>query len=246
MQQAVTNFNMYDSQGIFKVETATETRAPLVEQKHNIKVELQNEQMPANPIKLYPLKEVEIETGFKTEELQRIVNDRIKLDALGNINLAILPTNRVAQKRYICMYCSKTLKRKTTLLNHLKSHTGDMPYVCVHCSRGFTSRYNLTRHMLRHTGEKPYKCEYCGKSFARPFNRNRHQLTHADYKPFSCINCKKAFYTKYKLKEHLKVHNEKQTFRCSLCPRIFSEQHQLDSHLPIHSGEMWIDSEMNK
>jgi len=246
MQQAVTNFNVHDTQGIIKVETKPKTRAPLVEQKHNIKVEIQDEQMPANAIKLYPLKEVEIETGFKTHELQRIVDDRIKLDALGNINLAILPTNTVAEKRYICIYCSKTLARKTTLLNHLKSHTGDMPYVCVHCSRGFTSRYNLSRHMLRHTGEKPYKCGYCGKAFARPFNRNRHQLTHSDYKPFSCINCKRAFFTKYKLTEHLKVHNEKQTFMCSLCSLIFSEQHQLDCHLPIHSGEVRIDSVMNK
>jgi len=238
MQQAMTNFNMYEPPGIVKVETKSEMMAPLVEQKHNIKVELKDEQMSANAIKLYPLKEVEVETTCKTEELPLIFENRIKLDALGNINLTIDSTNRIAKQKWNCIYCSRTLSSKWALINHLKIHTGDKPYICDYCARGFTTRCKLKRHMLRHTGERPHKCGYCGKAFSRRFNRNRHQLTHPDYKPFPCSHCNKTFFTKYKLTKHLKLRNGKQTFKCSLCPRIFSEKQHLDSHLPVHSGEI--------
>jgi len=201
-------------------------QTPSPEQMDHIKIEQKDKQMIHNALELGILNEIKIN------------NDGMKLESSEGNNLLKYTENKTARKRWKCIHCSKSLARKSILLNHLKIHTGEKPYHCFHCPKVFSLKANLTRHMRKHTGEKPYKCGSCGKTFSQAYNRNRHRLSHTGVKPFACAQCTKTFRTKYNLKKHQKVHNGKQTFRCPLCPRKFSRKYNLDCHVRVHSGEM--------
>lgn len=213
-------------------------QAPRPEQMDNMEIDQKDQRMFHNATQLGLLNEVQVDTFFKTDERHKIGNDGIKLEILEDNNLVKYTENKTARKRWKCIHCSKSLARKSILLNHLKIHTGEKPYPCSRCPKVFSLKANLTRHMRQHTGERPYKCESCGKTFSQAYNRNRHRLSHTGVKPFACSLCTKTFRTKYNLKKHQKVHNGKQTYICPLCPRKFSRQYNLDCHVRVHSGEM--------
>lgn len=40
---------------------------------------------------------------------------------------------------------------------------GEKPCQCVICGKAFTQASSLIAHVRQHTGEKPYVCERCGK-----------------------------------------------------------------------------------
>lgn len=40
---------------------------------------------------------------------------------------------------------------------------GEKPCQCVMCGKAFTQASSLIAHVRQHTGEKPYVCERCGK-----------------------------------------------------------------------------------
>jgi len=213
-------------------------QAPELEQMDNMEIEQKNQGMFRNAIELDLLHEVQSDNSFKGGEIQKIGNDGIKLESLENNNLVKYKGNKTIRKRWKCIHCSKSLARKSVLINHLKIHTGEKPYSCFRCPKVFSLKANLTRHMRHHTGEKPYKCGSCEMTFSQAYNRNRHRLSHTGIKPFACTQCTKTFRAKYNLKKHQKVHNGKQTYRCPLCPRKFSRQYNLDCHVRVHSGEL--------
>lgn len=43
------------------------------------------------------------------------------------------------------------------------SAPGEKPCQCVICGKAFTQASSLIAHVRQHTGEKPYVCERCGK-----------------------------------------------------------------------------------
>lgn len=40
---------------------------------------------------------------------------------------------------------------------------GEKPCQCLICGKAFTQASSLIAHVRQHTGEKPYVCERCGK-----------------------------------------------------------------------------------
>ncbi|EDO29728.1 predicted protein, partial [Nematostella vectensis] len=54
-------------------------------------------------------------------------------------------------------------------------------FICVNCKKQFTLKSTLVRHMKTHTGaEKPFKCAYCGKGFWRSFDmKDHHRRIHS-------------------------------------------------------------------
>lgn len=49
--------------------------------------------------------------------------------------------------KYRCEVCGKLNGSKSSLVVHMRSHTGERPYACTFCSVGFTTKGNLQRHL---------------------------------------------------------------------------------------------------
>jgi uncharacterized Zn-finger protein len=70
--------------------------------------------------------------------------------------------------------------KRTELLAHKRWHDKEGRYVCKvpDCEMRFKHRSTLSNHMKTHTGERPYKCDVCKKSFFRSDNLKQHQRIH--------------------------------------------------------------------
>lgn len=108
------------------------------------------------------------------------------------------------QGRLQCSFCEYTTNRKSHLLDHEQTHTGDRPFSCPSCHKNFTRKNGLIKHLRVHTGEKPYECTICGRQFKESSVLSRHRkLMHLDAKPYACRYCCQAFSDKSSVTKHL-------------------------------------------
>ena len=64
-------------------------------------------------------------------------------------------------KPYGCQYCTYSCSQKSSMIIHMRVHTGERPYKCNLCPYRATQRSSLTRHQRVHMGNKPFKCDFC-------------------------------------------------------------------------------------
>ncbi|KAH7980982.1 hypothetical protein HPB49_020645 [Dermacentor silvarum] len=76
--------------------------------------------------------------------------------------------------RYRCTTCSKCFVQKSSLLTHVRIHTGERPYRCLHCDASFRDGSCYNQHKRVHSGERPYVCITCNKAFTKSGNLYRH------------------------------------------------------------------------
>lgn len=166
---------------------------------------------------------------------------------------------------------------------------GEKPCQCVMCGKAFTQASSLIAHVRQHTGEKPYVCERCGKRScpvrptrvqgavgpplsARcrgqeadegsvgpwadgcpspgvgpgvPFSLGdgagglaqlpRAQAWAVPCKPLYLWLCR--FVQSSQLANHIRHHDNIRPHKCSVCSKAFVNVGDLSKHIIIHTGE---------
>ncbi|GBN67917.1 Histone-lysine N-methyltransferase PRDM9 [Araneus ventricosus] len=144
---------------------------------------------------------------------------------------------RPDEKRpHACYLCPEMFKRKSDLVRHLQTHTGEKSFVCDVCGKGFIQKVDFDKHYRTHTGEKPFVCHICGKEFTQKGNLGTHYRTHTGEKPFVCDICGKGYVHKVDLDIHYRTHTGEKPFACDICGKRFSNRGKLNKHVPTHDG----------
>ncbi|XP_069605182.1 oocyte zinc finger protein XlCOF22-like [Ranitomeya imitator] len=142
-----------------------------------------------------------------------------------------------AKKSFSCSECGKCFNKKSNLVNHHITHTGEKPFSCSECGKCFNHKWHLVSHQRTHTGEKPFSCSECGKCFARKSHSVNHQRDHIGEKPFSCSECGKCFTQKSDLVNHQRTHTGEKPFSCSECGKCFARKSHFVNHQRAHIGD---------
>ncbi|KAL4105576.1 hypothetical protein PRIC1_003637 [Phytophthora ramorum] len=111
------------------------------------------------------------------------------------------------------------------------------------CHREFTRKCTLVEHIKTHTGERPHVCPVrtCGKRFSTSGNLSRHKRLHGYIEPLPCPvqGCICTFPSQNKLEKHMKFHYGTANKICVLpgCGKTFSTTGNLNRHLKHQHGQ---------
>ncbi|XP_038397646.1 zinc finger protein 764 [Canis lupus familiaris] len=141
------------------------------------------------------------------------------------------------EKPFCCPDCGKGFSQASSLSKHRAIHRGDRPHRCLDCGRAFTQRSALTTHLRVHTGEKPYCCADCGRCFSQSSALYQHQRVHSGETPFPCLDCGRAFAHASDLRRHVRTHTGEKPYPCPDCGRCFRQSSEMAAHRRTHSGE---------
>lgn len=116
-----------------------------------------------------------------------------------------------AYRPFKCDQCDKAFRRRFTLQEHKKIHTGEKPFACTFpgCTSRFSTSGNLSRHKRVHLSDR-YRCPVasCGLAFSSHSGLSKHVKTHTEAPPYACpvSSCPKVFSTAANLVRHTHSH----------------------------------------
>lgn len=155
-----------------------------------------------------------------------------------------------AVEYFSCPECLKCFNKKSNLIRHRTTHTGDRPYGCNLCDKTFNKKSNLVRHQRTHSTERVFKCCECDSRFDRLADLHKHQKIHVGDQTYSCNECKKIFSRKSNLVRHqIQYHSsddvkpnletltqQEKKYDCNICDKSFCQMSDLNAHLQTHTG----------
>ncbi|KAL4235064.1 GDNF-inducible zinc finger protein 1 [Mactra antiquata] len=131
---------------------------------------------------------------------------------------------------------------KSSMVAHLRLHTGEQPFECKLCNERFVNLSSLRRHLGVHFDLFSKSCEICGEQFQRLEHYTNHLSLHkaqvVESKTHVCEICGASFYLVKQLRAHLHKHQEK-TLKCDFpgCQWTFHNKHDLKMHKLTHSSD---------
>ncbi|KAF2357163.1 Zinc finger C2H2-type [Trinorchestia longiramus] len=125
-----------------------------------------------------------------------------------------------APQKQKCPYCDRKFPWSSSLVRHIRTHTGQKPYLCEVCNYPFTTKSNCDRHLLRKhpdsiqalTGYRPYRCARCpNTAFSSNEALRKHEMIKHNRSP------PKDGYAKYDT-SHLPAASDSSSSRESVSP----------------------------
>nr|XP_020757271.1 zinc finger protein 764 isoform X3 [Odocoileus virginianus texanus] len=132
-----------------------------------------------------------------------------KVPRRGRPPLSAHPPVPRADRRHGCYVCGKSFAWRSTLVEHLYTHTGEKPFGCPDCGKGFSQASSLSKHRAIHRGERPHRCPDCGRAFTQRSALTTHLRVHTGekpYRPYACPQCGRCFGQKSAMAKHQWVH----------------------------------------
>ncbi|XP_077501534.1 uncharacterized protein LOC144112610 [Amblyomma americanum] len=100
--------------------------------------------------------------GQSPPDEQRLLNHSVPSTSTSVNTHRDKPTGK---QIYQCTHCGNVFKKRSYLVQHIRTHTGDRPYHCSDCDSTFAYKDSLVRHLRTHTGDRPYRCDHCDSKF---------------------------------------------------------------------------------
>ena len=129
------------------------------------------------------------------------------------------------ERPFKCDTCLKTFLTKSHLKRHAVVHLpqDQLKHKCNQCDKVFAWASTLVSHLKSHSGEKRFKCGICGRKFLHLNSLRSHTVNrHTVNGKFTCVVCKECFNEATDLIFHMKTHNEQESVKCTRCYSFFT------------------------
>lgn len=196
---------------------------------------------------LYVKQEDEMEVEYLDNDLD---HDVISLKE-EDVQVSLYDEGMSEQKPFVCHYCSKGFRSKTSLTQHMsQEHSKDGPYECQICAGVFLSSLDLTQHHKefharrnRDHGKmvsisKYLFCELCEPQPSFEIFKNmtdHYEAKHGTRGYVRC--CNKQFFTRKSVVNHSDVHSNPADYMCKICKKLLPDKYTLRDHIERHKPD---------